>query len=197
MARPLGLALIAVAIIGFPQDSHAGVIMYTADLNGASEVPAVATLGTGFAEVDVDTTANTMHVHVTFSGLTSGTMASHIHAAAPPGSNAMVATTTPTFPNFPLNVTSGTYDMSFDMTLASSYNPQFITTNGGTPASAEAALFAALANDQAYLNIHTSMNLGGEIRGWLTPEPSSLVLGVLGALGVAIFTRRRLARQPA
>jgi hypothetical protein len=102
MARPLGLALIAVAFIGFPRNSHADLIVYTANLLGTSEVPSVTTTGTGFAEVDVDTTAVTMHVHVTFSGLSSGATASHIHAAAPPGSNAMVATTTPTFPNFPL-----------------------------------------------------------------------------------------------
>jgi hypothetical protein len=201
MNRLLGVAVIAVAIMALPGDSRAAFIIYTTNLSGANEVPAVTTPGTGFAEVDVDTTANTMRVRVTFSGLTANTTMSHIHAAAPPGSNAGVATTTPTFPNFPLGVTSGTYDMTFDMTLASSYNPAFITANGGTAASAEAALFAALASDQAYLNIHTTTNTGGEIRGWLTPaavpEPSSFVLGGLCALGLAVFARRRPARRPA
>ena len=32
--------------------------------------------------------------------------------------------------------------MTFDMLMSSSYNPAFITAHGGTPASAEAALFA-------------------------------------------------------
>jgi hypothetical protein len=99
-------------------------------------------------------------------------------------------------------MTSGTYDMTFDMTQASSYNPAFVTANGGNVASAQAVLFAALANDRAYLNIHTSTNTGGEIRGWLTPaaavpEPSSVVLGVLCALGLTIVARRPPAPHPA
>jgi hypothetical protein len=93
-----------------------------------------------------------MRVEVTFSGLLGTTTASHIHAAtATPGmGTAMVATTTPTFPGFPLGVTSGTYDQTFDMTLASSFKPAFITAHGGTVASAEAALAASLADGTAY-----------------------------------------------
>ena len=86
-----------------------------------------------------------MGVHVTFSGLSGTTMASHIHCCeATPGANVnvMVATTTPTFAGFPLGVTSGTYDNTLDLTLASSYNPLFITgafNPSGTIAGAEAA----------------------------------------------------------
>jgi hypothetical protein len=43
-----------------------------------------------------------------------------------------VATTLPTFAGFPLGVTSGTYINTLDLTLASSYNPAFVTANGGS-----------------------------------------------------------------
>ena len=96
-----------------------------------------------------------MRVQVTFSGLVaqtaagppSGTTASHIHAstAIPLSltSTAGVATTVPTFAGFPSGVTAGTYDHTFNMTLTSSYNPAYITANGGTPASAFTALKTA------------------------------------------------------
>src|SRR5262249_57559405 len=85
-----------------------------------------------------------------------------------------VATTTPYFAGFPIGVTSGTYDITLDETLASSWNPSYVSANGGTTASAEAALDAAIAAGKAYLNIHTSLPLGvpgGEIRGFLLPAP--------------------------
>jgi CHRD domain/PEP-CTERM motif len=65
-----------------------------------------------------------------------------------------------------------------------------VTANGGTTASAEAALAASMAVGEAYLNIHTTVVPGGEIRGFLTavPEPSTFMLAVL-ALGLA-FRRR-------
>src|SRR5205807_1403985 len=119
--------------------ARGGIITYDAFLSGPSESPPNASPGTGFADVDFDTTANTMRVRVNFTGLAGTTTASHIHSAtAVPGTGtAGVATTTPTFAGFPLGVTSGAYDNTLDMTMASSYNPAFITANGGTPASAE------------------------------------------------------------
>ena len=134
-----------------------------------------------------------VYVQVTFSGLEAGDTASHIHCCGPLGTNQIVATTTPTFPNFPSGVTSGTYDNTLDMTQASSYNPAFITAQGGTVASAEAALFAGLAGGMAYLNIHSSMFPGGEIRGQLaaaTPEPGTLLLAGVALAGFALRRRR-------
>jgi len=129
--------------------------------------PAIATPGTGTAKVTWNTLTNEMTVDVTFSGLTTPTTAAHIHCCVTPPGNTGVATTVPTFTGFPLGVTSGTYTHTFDMTSAASYNPAFVTANGGTAAGAEAALLAGLEAGQAYLNIHTTMFPGGEIRGFL------------------------------
>jgi hypothetical protein len=176
---------------------RAAVITFFANLDGPSESPPNASPGTGFAEVDFDTVANTMRVQVTFSGLLGATTASHIHSAtpAPLVLIAGVATTTPTFTGFPLGVMAGTYDHTFDMTLASSYNPAFVSASGGTPALAEAALLAGMQAEESYLNIHTTIVPGGEIRGFLipVPEPSTIALAVLGgiATGSLVAVRRR------
>jgi hypothetical protein len=169
--------------------------MYFANLTGPAESPPNASPGTGFAEVDFDIVAHTMRVQVSFSGLLGTTTASHIHSptAVPGTGTAGVATATPTFTGFPLGVTSGAYDHLFDMTLASSYNPAFITANGGTVAAAEVALAAGLAAGEAYLNIHTVVFPSGEIRGFLTttvPEPASISLLAIGALAVMFASRR-------
>ena len=89
-------------------------------------------------------------------------------------------------------MTSGSYSNTLDLTLASSYNPSYVTANGGTTAGAETALLAALAADEAYLNIHTTVVPGGEIRGFLTlvPEPSTYALVSAGA-GFLLLARRR------
>ena len=51
-----------------------------------------------------------------------------------------MATTAPSFVGVPLGVTSGTFNATLDLTLASSFNPAFVTAGGGTVADAEAAL---------------------------------------------------------
>jgi hypothetical protein len=149
------------------------------------------------ATVDLDLLAHTLRVQVTFSGLLGNTTASHIHGptALPGVGTAPVATTVPTFTAFPLGVTSGSYDHTFDLTLASSYNPAFVTTWGGI-AGAEAALASSLADGKAYLNIHTSVFGAGEIRGFLlagsgaVPEPATLGLVAAGALVLLGIGRR-------
>jgi hypothetical protein len=169
--------------------SHANTISYVANLSGPAESPPNASPGTGFADVTIDTVANTMLVDVSFSGLLGTTTASHIHCctAAPGTGTAMVATTTPTFAGFPLGVTSGSYMNTLDLTLASSYNPDFITAHGGTTASAEAFLLAGLAAGDSYLNIHSTVVPGGEIRGFLQAVPGPVagagLPGLIAACG--------------
>jgi len=184
--------------------ANAATTTLGAALIGANESPPTGSPGTGQAIVVLDTTANTLQVSVTFSGLEAGTTASHIHCclAFPfqTGANVMVATTTPTFPGFPSGVTSGSYNMTFNLLDAGSYNPLFITSTfnpGGTVASAAAVLEAALLNGETYLNIHTTMFMGGEIRGFLAPVPLPAALPLfatgLGALGLLGWRRKRKA----
>ena len=148
--------------------------LYWVSLSGPAEVPPNNSPGTGKALVTIDAAANTMRVQATFSGLVAGVTAAHIHAptAVPFAGTAGVATTLPTFAGFPSGVTFGTYDQTFNMLLASSYNPAYVTNNGGTTASAFAALRTAIAAGRAYLNIHSSTFPGGEIRGFLNLCPT-------------------------
>lgn len=163
-------AVAAILAAGTVAAAHATTLSYTAALDGPSEAPPNASPATGFAEVDIDNVAHTMHVFVSFAGLLGTTTAAHIHAPTPAAGTGVagVATTTPTFTNFPVGVTSGTFDVTLDMTQAASYNPSFVTANGGTTAGAEAALFQSLADGTAYFNLHSTVFAGGEIRGFLT-----------------------------
>ena len=151
--------------------AHAAAIVYSGNLNGAVESPPNASPGTGTTVVSYDAATHMLTVQATYSALTGTVSMAHIHCCVPTAGSgsAGVATQVPSFMNFP-STTAGTYSMAFDLTMSGSWNPGFITANGGTTAGAEAAFAAALAGDKAYLNIHTSTFAAGEIRSFLTPD---------------------------
>jgi hypothetical protein len=191
-AHLAALSLCAVASLAITSRSQADVVVYTANLSGPNESPANASPGVGSATITFDTILHTMRVQVSFSGLTGNTTASHIHASAtmiPFTNTAGVATQLPSFSGFPLGVTSGTYDNTFDLTQSTSWNAAFITGNGGSTSTAEAALLSFAASGRAYLNIHSSTFGGGEIRGFLVPTPGAA--GLLAAGGLVALRRRR------
>jgi hypothetical protein len=185
------LALSLSVVIGFAANAAAHEVQYEAFMDGPSENPPTPSLGTGYSLVTIDLDVLTMRVEAEFQGLTGTTTLAHIHCCTNPPGTVGFATTEPSFPGFPLGVTSGTYDQTFDLTQASTYRPSFITANGGTIDGAMNALLNGLAAGQAYFNIHTSFRSGGEIRGFFefVPEPSTFALMMLGAVG--LLGRRR------
>lgn len=195
----LGAAVMALAV-SLP--AQAVDTVYATTLSGPAESPPNASPGTGFATVTLNPDLRSLRVQATFSGLTGTTTASHIHCctALPGVGLAGVATTTPTFADFPLGVTAGTYDRTLSLDLASSWNPSFVTLVGGL-ANAYATLVGGLNSGTSYFNIHTSTFGGGEIRGFLTPvvaipepETYALLLVGLGLLG-GLAKRRQAARR--
>lgn len=194
MLKFLATCAASLALLAAAPATAVPVSFYTL-FSGAAENPPNASPGYGWALVTMDLDAHTMHVRASFDDLIGNTMAAHIHCCTAAPGNVGVATQVPSFAGFPLGVTSGDYDQLFDMTLASSFNPAYITNNGGTPGSAELALFTGMSQGLAYFNVHTSFRPGGEIRGFLqdVPEPASALLALL-AIGVAGWrTRRRSA----
>lgn len=170
---------------------------YTGTFSGANEVPPNLSPGTGFATVTINLALHTLQVQATFSNLTGTVSAAHLHAPGGPGVSAGVATQTPSFTGFPTGVSNGSYNMTFSTLDLATWNSAYVSANGGTAAGAEAAFANALANGQAYFNIHTSAFGGGEIRANLVPEPSTTLLLAVGLVGgaVAAYRNRRRAQK--
>lgn len=185
-------ALVALSLV-IIAPVRAAPVTFVADLAGINEFPANGSPATGFAMVIYDADNLTLQVVVDYENLVAPNTAAHIHCCVSPSAavpTAGVATTTPTFPGFPTGTTSGSYDNTLDLTLASSYRAGFITgEGGGTVAGAQTVLVNGLFAGQAYLNIHSTTYLSGEIRGFLqTPIPAAVwllgsALGVLGWIG--------------
>ena len=165
---------------------------FSATLDGLQEAPPVVTTGTGTGTADFDPATNMLSVNLVFSDLIGTTTNSHIHCCLTTDPTAGVAlgfTAT-----FPMGVTSGNFVNSYDLLDPNVYTASFLNDfGGGTAAGARDAMLAGMRNGTAYFNIHTSFRGGGEIRGAITPEPSSLLLA-LGGLGIFAVAYRRRTR---
>ena len=184
MNRTIRACLACVALIASSGVARADFTL-TAVLSGGAEVPPNASTATGTATFVYTTATNSLSYDVTFSGLSAPATMSHIHFGLP-------GTTGPVILPFtspgPLPVTSG----SFAGTLTSAD----LIPNAAAGINNFADAIAAIQNHQTYINIHTSNFPGGEIRGQIVPEPTSLSLTIIGLgtfLGLQAAKRRRAA----
>lgn len=113
---------------------------YTATMTSAEEVPPNASTGKGRAELTLNAATKELTWNVTWEGLTGDAVAAHIHGPADKGANAGV--------QVQLGV-QGTPPKSPLTGKATLTDAQIADLNAG----------------KFYVNIHTAMNKGGEIRG--------------------------------
>jgi hypothetical protein len=167
MWRALLLTALSLAPAATAWSHH---FRYTAYLTGPAESPANASPALGHVVITIDFDENAMQIETEFEGLLGAVTEAHIHAptTAVGVGVANPATQLPSFADFPDGVTSGTYENEFDLAFASTYNPAFITSSGGTISTAYNGLADALNNGKAYFDIHTSAFPNGEIRGFLS-----------------------------
>ena len=125
---------------------YIGELPFSADLTGAAEKPtAVSTPGSGFVEASL--VGNTLSFTLAYRGMTSAITAAHIHGPA---------------------VSTLTAGVLIDL---AAYHRGAFSTQGVFSGSVALtpAMLGALANGDLYFNLHTAVNLAGEIRGQLAP----------------------------
>jgi hypothetical protein len=113
-------------------------------LTGTQEVPPSGSSATGNVEAYYNRFTKTLTYKVTFSGLSGNATAAHIHGIGEPG---IIAGVLQTFTGFPAAV-SGTYSGTLLIDEV-----KFTEDN--------------LLAGRYYINIHTALKPGGEIRGQL------------------------------
>jgi hypothetical protein len=127
--------------------------MQAASIDGAQEVPVVVTPATGLGQALIDTSTNTLFYHVEFSGLLGPETASHIHGFAPSG--------------------VGGAGVLHGLPLGSPKIGAWVYLD-----AQEASIMAGLT----YFNIHSTVNVGGEIRGQIVVNPATDMVAIVDPL---------------
>jgi hypothetical protein len=139
LRRAIPAALVVAGTLVVVPAAFAEVVPLKADLKASNEVPPNDSTATGVADASFDTDSKALSVTATFEGLSGPAIGAHIHGPGEQGANAGIV-----------------------LRFESVASP---TTLSATLTDAQAADLLA---GKLYVNIHTELNPGGEIRGNLT-----------------------------
>lgn len=160
MRRFLSLAIAGVFALLLSTQAHAQTVVYTATLSGSNEAPPVAATGAGgFATITINMAAQTLDWVVDVYNLPSGVTAGHIHAGG-------AGVAGPVVVNFV--VPTGA---SNDFRLTGTARPADVVARQPQGVNSWEDLLQAIATGNAYVNIHSQVNPGGEVRGQLVLKP--------------------------
>ena len=212
MFKFLASTLTLSALLAVPTASHAVVYTFNASLSGAKEVPvgsgATAT-GTAILDYNDQGTLSLADDAYNFSmavfGLTGGTggkaaNAFHIHGAANTCENGPVRVSLDnpavfTFLNTGSALMVGGINVPAPGMLAATVAPP--TPNMGYLSM---SFLDMLRSGLTYVNVHTTLNPAGAVRGQLievsvVPEPSTYAMLLAGLDAVGLIARRRRMNQ--
>ena len=160
MTKFLGMCTGALALVLLlSTQAAAQSVFLSADLTGGEETPAPLNTGMfGAVEVGVDLANKELTVTLRVFNTPTGTTAGHIHM----GSR---GTPGPTVLNFPAALNGRVGD--FAMTFRLGDSPGVFTARPAIGINTIDDVIEAVVGGNTYVNVHTTQNPGGEIRGQL------------------------------
>jgi len=153
MTKVLGFCTAALALV---LATHASAQTLTTTMNGGEETPVINTGMVGTAEVSVDRVNREVAVTLNVFNTPTATTAGHIHVG-PAGIAGPVVL------NFPAGVVGRTGDFAMTFRLGE----RDFVARPAQGINTMDDIIQAIVNGNAYVNIHTTQNPGGEIRGQL------------------------------
>ena len=151
--RRFFLALAGLFVLATATQAQAQTVNFTAALHGGNEVPGVLTgaVGTGTVSVNLATQVVTYRIDV--YNMPVGTTASHFHVGAPGVAGPVVV-------NF--TVAAG---ISNDFSISGTASATDLIARGAQGINSWEDFLQALMLGNVYMNVHSTNNPGGEIRG--------------------------------
>ncbi len=157
--RRVVMAVAAVMVMGLASPAQAEIIRFTATLTGGAETPVILTGAFATASVTLDTTSQTVSWVIDVFNLPSGINNAHFHVAP-------VGIAGPTVVNIPF-----TANESNEFRLSGSATSANLNVRADQGIRSWDDFMQSLTGGQTYLNIHTTVNGGGEIRGQVIIVP--------------------------
>jgi hypothetical protein len=152
------MAGLCVLLVSAAQ-AQAQTITWTANLHGGNEVPGVVTGSAGTATVTWNTATRTGTYRVDVYNMPVGTTASHIHAGA-------AGVAGPVIVNF--TVPAG--GISNDFGLSGTFSCSDVVNRPAQGVNSCDDFEQLMMLNNAYVNVHSTANPGGEIRGQLAKQ---------------------------
>jgi hypothetical protein len=157
MRSVLSLTIAGVFALAFSAAAQAQTVTLTANLHGGNENPGVVTGSAGTATVTWNTTTKAGTYRVDVFNMPVGTTASHIHTGAP-GVNGPVI----------INFTVPAGGISNDYGLSGTFACSDVVARAAQGINSCDDFEQALLLGNMYVNVHSTANPGGEIRGQLS-----------------------------
>jgi hypothetical protein len=159
MRRALSLAIAGLFVLLVSAQAQAQTVHFTAALSGGNENPGVVTgsVGTGTVSVDLATQVVTYRIDV--YNMPVGTTAGHFHVGAA-GVNGPVVV------NFTVSA-----NISNDFAITGTATAASLTARAAQGINSWDDFIQALLLGNIYMNVHSTANPGGEIRGQVVRVP--------------------------